>query len=234
MEKLAEMALRYVGTRRKQKPIDYISMAKGFEWKLKQLGSIEAVAKKAHATPKQISDFLKILTLPPKVQELIKERKIGINTASRLASRRLLQKEQELLADAVIKHKLSWREVMEIVKFKAENPKFTIDECIKSILRSRPVIEKHHVIMTEIKQLRSRKFESLEKSGTSLEEALANIIKKGLHDSASFISLRIRGDLILLELREDAYLTIKEKAEKLGVDTGSLVGKLIEDGLRDL
>lgn len=234
-EKLAKLCLRYVGTKRK-KPYDYLTMAEGIKYCLDHLyeRSIEKVAKEGKVSSKQIQDFLNLLELPLKVKKLIRERKIGINTASRLTSRRLLPVEQERLADAVVEHKLGWREVMEIVRFKGQNPKLTIDDCIQSILRSRPVVEKHHVIVTEIKQLQNRKLESLERSGTSLVEVLVGIIKKKLRDPASFVSLKIRGSLIFLELQEDAYLVITEEAKKLGRDAGGLVEKIVGDGLRDL
>lgn len=225
-----------MGTRRK-KPYDYLTMAEGIKYCLNHLygGLIEKVAEEGKVSTKQIRDFLSLLELPPRVQKLIGERKIGINTASRLASRRLLPEEQNRLADAVVEYKLGWRETMEIVRFKGENPKLAIDECIQSILGSRPVVEKHHVIVTEIKQLRDRKLlESLERSGTSLGEVLEVIIKKKLRDPASFVSLKIRGSIIFLELQEDAYTAIKEEAQKLAIDAGGFVEKIVKEGLSDL
>lgn len=228
MEELAELAIRYVGTRRRGKPLDPISLAEGLRQALDRYGSVKEVAKKSSVSIKQVQDFLKLLDLPPKVQKIIKEHKIGIDTARRLASRNFASEEQERLANAVVEHKLSRNEVREIGRFRAENPKLTIDECIRLMLSSRPVVERHYLVVAELKESARA---SLSERGIPCEKAIEEIIRKKISNPASLISLKIRGNLVFAKFQEDAYLRLKAGGKERGWDVGQQLEKLIEEGL---
>lgn len=222
MEELADLSIRYAGTRRREKPLDPISMAEGLKQALDRYGSVKEVAKKARVSTKQVEDFLKLLELPPKVREIIKKSKMGIDTARRLASRNFAPEEQERLAIAVIEHKLSRNEVREIGRFRAENPKLTIDECIQLMLGSRPVVERQYLVVAELK-------ESFRASLS--ERAIEEVIRKRIVNPASLLSLKISGNLVFAKFREDAYLELKAEGKERGWDAGKQLVRLIEDGL---
>ena len=178
--------------------------------------------------------YLRLLDLPEKVQELIRAGKIGKDKGYRIS---LLKdkREQEILADAAIKHHLSSGEVRGIVQsLKKRNPDMPIEECIQLALKARPIIEEEHVIVTKIQKdtLKTLK-EKSEECGVVMEELVRKVMEKEVIPPNSITSLRFIDTTVILSLGKDCFKAFKDKARETKVKPEDLVETLIKKWLQN-
>ena len=76
LDEQTALAIVFANTRRKKRTEDLVTVAEAFDHLLKVYGSQGAVAKKVGLHPEMVREFLKILSLPAKVKELVRTRKI--------------------------------------------------------------------------------------------------------------------------------------------------------------
>ena len=175
--------------------------------------------------------YLRLLSLPKKVQQLIRDGKIGMDTGYRISilDRYGSMEEQEILADATIKYKLSSNEVRGIVQsLKKRNPDLGIEECIRLALKARPLIEEEHLVITRIKDdtlLILRKKSHL--CQMSLEEMVKKCIEKHLPPQ-SITSLKLSDTKVIISLTKERLKVFKEKARNLKIKPEHLVEFLVQ------
>ena len=175
--------------------------------------------------------YLRLLNLPENVQRLIKAGKIGQDTGYRIS---LLKdpKEQEVLADAVIKYHLSSGEAKGIVQnLKKRNPELPIAECINLALKARPSITEEHIIVTKIQtgtlELLKKKSQ---KEGVHVEE----ILKKSLLEllsQKSVSSLKLINTTIIMSLGKEDFRVFKNRAQEFKVKLENLIDVIVKRGL---
>lgn len=107
-----------------------------------------------------IGRFISILSLPPQVQQLVgwgsDSATIPTESASQIA--RLKSTEEQIsLAKVVLECRFNKSEIRQVIQIRQRsgNP---IDKCIKSVLNQRPVIEKRHVIIGELRSEKLREY----------------------------------------------------------------------------
>ena len=99
--------------------------------------------------PTQVSTFLKLLNLQPEIQHLAdwrgtKNASIPFSTLAELA--RLSPNDQAKAAEAVLRHDMKWKEVVQLSQI-SDRSEQGIEDCIDSVLRLRPQIETRHLFM---------------------------------------------------------------------------------------
>jgi hypothetical protein len=175
--------------------------------------------------------YLRLLNLNENVKKLIRSGKIGEDVGYRIS---LLPdpKEQEILAEAVVRHQLTSNDVKGIVQnLKKRNPNLSIEECIEIALKAKPIIQEKHVIITKIK---SDTLESLKEKAEQKICPLEDIAKKCLQEilpEGSLTSLKVIGTTVILILDKKNFELFKRIAAEMKVKPENLIDIVIQRGL---
>ena len=100
----------------------------------------------------QVSTFLKLLSVSTEIQHLAdwrgsKSASISFSTLAELS--RLRPPDQLQAAQSVLRHGLTWKEVIQLVQISDRSGK-KIEECISEVLKLRPQIETRHLFIGAI------------------------------------------------------------------------------------
>ena len=101
----------------------------------------------------QVSTFLKLLKLAPEIQHLAdwrgtKNASAPFSTLAELARLSLI--DQIEAAEAILRHALKWKEVVQLVQIR-DRSKMPIAYCIANILKLRPQIDTRHLFVGAVK-----------------------------------------------------------------------------------
>ncbi len=155
------LAIIFANTKRKNRNVDLLTMAKCFEYLVKLYGSQKAVAKKVGLSTEMIREFLIVLKLPIKIQKLVSERRLNSIDVVREISIIKYPSKQIAAAHAFI-NSLS-KDVRDIKRL-VKNAELPIEDAKKTVLDAKPkrlhifVIdfddETHQAITREAKTLK--------------------------------------------------------------------------------
>jgi len=177
--------------------------------------------------------YLRLLSLPKKVKQLIQDGKIGMDSGYRVSILKN-KEEQEILADAIIKYGLSSEEVKGVVQsLKKRNPDLAIEECIQLALKARPLIEEEHLVITRIKD---DTLLGLGKKSQLCQVPLAELVIKCIEKhlpSKSITSLRLSDTTVVISLTKEGFKKFREKAKNLKIKSELLVEFLAQRCLLD-
>lgn len=152
--------LMSVGTHRANRRLSPLEVARLIEKMLHSNPDRQDCAQKLGISLTQISSFLKLLSLDTKIQHLADWRgtanaSIPFSTLSEIA--RLDSHEQDEVAQAVLRHGLKWKEVVQIVQIR-ERSREQIEICIKKVLALRQAVETQHLFMGRITSESGREY----------------------------------------------------------------------------
>ena len=141
-----------VGTHRGTRRLSPLEVARLIE---KTLSSGTTRKECAHALgigPTQVGTFMKLLSLKTEIQHLAdwrgtKNASIPFSTLAELA--RLSPEDQVKAAEAVLRHDLKWKEVVQLTQISGRSRQ-AIEECISNVLKLRPQIETRHLFVGAI------------------------------------------------------------------------------------
>ena len=141
-----------VGTHRGTRRLSPLEVARLLESVLKAGTSRKECAETLGIGTTQLSTFLKLLSLRSEIQHLAdwrgtKNASISFSTLAELA--RLPLDDQIRAAEAVLRHDLKWKEVIQLTQISNRSGQ-TIDECIASVLKLRPQIETRYLFVGAI------------------------------------------------------------------------------------
>jgi len=129
------LATIFANTKRKNRNVDLLTMAKCFEYLVKLYGSQKAVAKKVGLSTEMIREFLIVLKLPIKIQKLISERRLNSIDVVREISIIKYPSKQIAAAHAFI-NSLS-KDVRDIKRL-IKNAELPIEDAKKTVLDAKP------------------------------------------------------------------------------------------------
>ena len=146
-----------VGTHKSERPLSPVEVAK-LMWKAEKAGENrkEIAARLLLEDSSIIGRFIRLLQLPPDVQQLIgwgsNPATVSFTAGSEIAR---LQTDQEQLALATnaLENRFNKSEIVQVVQIRQRSGK-SIEECMKIILNQRPVIERRHVIIGSLQSER--------------------------------------------------------------------------------
>ena len=219
-------SLLSVGTRRKWRPKDYITMAKEFE-ELRSKVSDTEIARRFSVSSEMIREFRSLLKLSQDVQQLVKDGGVSLIKGYQLS---MLSdpNDQKTLALAIIEHKMPTPELREVVKLKRRNPTMPIEECIEAVLQTRPILEELHIVGMEIQDSTMKELCSVvELAGVKVADAVKDILRAGIPTLQGIESIVIRGNLALLQLDKDNFQKLEAKAQKEHLKIENLLEYLI-------
>lgn len=206
------LLLASVGTRRKERPVNPITVAQVFAntpW------SDEEIARRFSVTPRQIAMFKRLLKLDEKEQELVRARKISIDQGVRLSSLKDSALRQ-LLAGAIINKALSADIVSQVIHFKNENPGVPIEDCINMVVKSKP--KTRHVFVARIERNVSIALsKKAQDGGIPTSELLKKILEDSFSIEGSVLSVLMQNGSSLLVLTPRGWEVLRKKSGELGV-----------------
>ena len=100
----------------------------------------------------QIGTFLKLLTLAPEVQHLAgwgSASVASVSFSSLAELSRLPTADQVEASEAILRNRLTWKEVVEVVQIADRSGK-DVGECVTEVTRRRPRVENLHVFMGKV------------------------------------------------------------------------------------
>ena len=138
-----------VGTHRGRRRLSPLEVARLLDRALTEGETRRRCAAALGISTSQVSTFLKLRALVPEIQHLAdwrgsKSASIPFSTLAELA--RLSLVDQVEVAEAVLRHDLTWKEVVQLVQIANRSGKAT-EECIADILNLRPEIETRHLFI---------------------------------------------------------------------------------------
>lgn len=138
-----------VGTHKSERPLSPVEVAQLMQKAVKAGENRKEIAARLLLEDSSIiGRFIRLLQLPPDVQQLIgwgsDPATVSFTAGSEIAR---LQEDQEQLALATtaLENRFNKSEIVQVVQIRQRSGK-SIEECMKVVLNQRPVIERRHVI----------------------------------------------------------------------------------------
>lgn len=178
-------------------------------------------------SPTQVSTFLKLLRLDPSVQHFAQwgsSDSAGVSFSSLAKLARLNADEQEEAAEAIIRHDLTWNEVVQLVQLWDRSPAKGIGDCIDEVLEMRPEVEEQNVVIGAIvsDELQARLDELSQKER---DEHLGRVLEESLPHSVSFNG-RLGCERFTITI-DDGFEAIKDVDQLESAINDALIGDLL-------
>ncbi len=144
--------VRSVGTHRVQRHLSPLEVSQHLKKAIDGGSTRKECAADLQLGTTQVSEFLRLMNLTPEIQYLadwgrLTESTISFSSLALLVS--LLPKDQIRAAEAILAHRLSWREVVQLVQI-ANRSRKAVGECIDAVVKLRPEIETRHLFIGSI------------------------------------------------------------------------------------
>ena len=219
------LVLGSVGTRRKQRPIDPVTLAEMFE---RTRWTNEKIAKTLSVTPRTVTMFKHLLSLPEDVKALLRSGEVSIDEGDRLSTMKDTFS-QKFLAKAIADKALGADLVKKVTRLKNRNPDIPIENCINMALKSKPIVEKRHILVTSIEENISKALtERAEQVQLPPADFLKNILEENLPDKRSLLSIIMHNGVTLLTVTPDGFQALREKSAELRVPLNELLETLVK------
>lgn len=219
--------LASIGTRRQERPFDPMTVAEI----LGHTPSNTDLARKLGTTPRLVGMFKSLLSLPESIKPYVRSREIkSIDKAVRLAALNDAMS-QQFLAKAIRADPRTFTAptVTKIVALKNRNKDLRVEDCIRRVLKSRPVVENRYVFVTGIEESLSEAVNNRAAAqGISSVDLLKEILRQSLPSDESLRSLVTHDGIILLTLTAEGWQSLRQKSGSLGVPLDELMETLVK------
>ena len=200
-----------VGTHKSKRPLLPIEVAEYMQKALDAGEKRTNIADKLHLEDSSIiGHFIRLLSLPTQVQQIIgwgsDPATISFTAAAGIARLESTQ-EQSILAKAALENQFNKSEILQVIQIRQRSGN-AIENCIKSVLDQRPIVERRYVIIGELtsKNLKDRiKNLSQPERNNLLNSALKH------HDSDfTYLGSKLGGEYFVLVGDENFHSAIME------------------------
>ncbi len=211
-----------VGTHRSERLLSPIEVARLINRTIEAGEKREQIAERLHLNDSTIiGRFLRLLSLPSQVQQLINwgsnSTTLSFSVATEIARLKYTQ-QQISLAKAALENQFNKSEIVQVIQLhnRSGNP---IESCIEAVIKQRPTIERRHLILGE---LRSKELivELKSKSQQERNELLRSTLERYIHN-ISPMSVKL-GDGLFLLVGDDRFhnevMSISDDIEKTITD----------------
>lgn len=147
-----KLLLRSVGTHRGERALSPVEVGRLLKKAVTAGATRKECADGARLGQTQVSTFLKLTELAPEIQHLAdwggsNSASVSFSSLAELA--RLPRNDQKEAAAAILRHKLTWKEVIQLVQMADRSGKL-ISQCIEDVLKLRPQVETRHLFVGSI------------------------------------------------------------------------------------
>lgn len=150
-----------IGTHKTERALSPVEVAKYLQKVLDAGEKRVKIAERLHLRgTSMIGRFLRLLSLPIQVRHLINwgsdPTSLSFHAASEIA-RLEVSEEQITLAKAALESQFNKSDIIQVIQIYQRSNK-SIDDCIKAVLKQRPIVERRHLIAGELccEELRTR------------------------------------------------------------------------------
>ena len=188
------------------------------------------VARRTSVSSDIIAALIKTSKLPDDVKQRIREGILGLDTSWRIG---MLKRagDQSKLAKAVADLNILGKDVRDIVQYAKRNPQTSIDQCVRRVLESKPVVEKHHLVVMELQdQTFQRLNVEAEKLKTTLKDLTRTIIQNRLN-LKNIKSFAMHDNIITMTLLEEPFQVLKGETVKSRIKLEDLAETIVQDWL---
>lgn len=178
MDEVQALAIIFGNTKRKKRKENLITIAKAFQYLVKVYGSQQAVAQKVGLSAEMIRQFLTVLKLEPKVQELFLTRQIdSVDTAKELV--RLKERDKQIALAQKIAN-LTSKDARDIKRAVAVD-NIRVRDAVRVVLKEKR--KRLHLFMLDLEDDVYRGIRKKAKAlKTTPAELMKDVIKKWLAD----------------------------------------------------
>ena len=144
--------LRSVGTHRGDRLLSPLEVGRLLKKAVAAGSTRKECAEGLHLGQSQVATFLKLPDLAPDIQHLAgwgSSTSASISFSSLAELARLRQPDQIEAASAILKHQLTWKEVVQLVQMADRSAK-PMAQCIDEVLNLRPQVETRHLFVGAI------------------------------------------------------------------------------------
>ena len=147
-----------VGTHRSQRPLSPVEVAELLRKVISTGTSRVQCAAQLGISPSQVSAFLNLLEIDPRVRHLADWQgsttaTIAFSTMAEL--RRLSADDQVIAVEAALAHKLTWKEAVQLTQITNRSGE-PIEECVTKVLKLRPEIITRHLFVGAVTSSEAR------------------------------------------------------------------------------
>jgi hypothetical protein len=147
-----KLLLRSVGTHRSERSLSPIEVAELLQKAVAAGSKRQECSAELQIGPTQIATFLRLLDLAPQIRHLADWGSTSASTIafSSLAELSRLQFDQQIkAATAMLEHKLSWKEAVQLAQI-SQRSRRPIEDSINAVVKLRPDIERRHLFVGAI------------------------------------------------------------------------------------
>ena len=183
-------------------------------------GKTQDIYKKTDTS--QISIFLDLLKLSKRSQKVLgygrsDSDKISFSTGAQIAKLTDFD-EQDKVIQSSLEKGIKKKEARKIVQYRKTHPKVTIEECIKKILKIRPVEKVTNVVCCTLEE----KFRNtIEPKQDKLVKSLRTKL------NGEIFKINIKGKIIMIFMDDNAFNTLEKKQKEKNMTFSNYVNFLI-------
>jgi hypothetical protein len=222
------LAIIAAGTKRtaKSRRVNILEVAKALRDLLGLRGSRDDVSNAVKLSPEMVRQFVKLLSLTDKVKTLINAGLINsVDIGYRIS--KLSEKDQIVLAEEVLRKKLTSEDVRDIVKYRIDNPSLSITRAIKTVVDSK--VRKVFVAYLGVnKKTYERIHQECRK--WNLPVLIESLFEKVV-GKRNIVFFRINGTVILIKVSEEGLMRMKSKAKRSKTSLPNLANVLVVEYL---
>lgn len=225
-ENLRDLVLS-VGIHKRERPLLPIEVAELLEKAINSGTAIQELSKEILLDSTMITRFRRLLNLAPEIQHLVcwgGESGITFSTASEIA-RLGTSEEHKFLAKAILEHRLSKKEALQVVEDRKKIGK-PINECVDEILEMRPRVIRRYLFIGAVKSSEVQK--RLSEMTQQQRNVLFNKVVRSNHPDLPYFEgmLGVKG----FTLTGDDDLN--HELGKLSIDFESFINDYVESSIR--
>jgi hypothetical protein len=204
-----------------KRSLNLVQIAEKIKILKKELGSLNAVAKKIDLSNEMVREFWSMNFLSDGVKKLIRNRKIDlVDIAYRLSL--LKNKENQLiLAMKISEEGFSSKEVREIVSILRMNPKISIEQAISKYNEIKNIIRYKFIFPSKRLAIYGKKIDN-----QSVSQDIKMKIEREL-GSNSVYECSIFGDFVMLILTENGFRSLRNKAKEKEATKKELIFQIV-------
>jgi DNA polymerase/3'-5' exonuclease PolX len=207
------IALIIACTRRVKRPKDIVTLAENIRYAEQQIGGLKGVGEKVGLSVQQLKDFLAVEDLRPEVKELVASRQIDSVDVVKTISK-LLPIRQSILANYLVKGRISSKDVRIITTSAKKKPHKPISKVIDEYAQSRDIT----LYVVEMRLPEGFI------NHTSLQKKFEKIIGRG-----GMKNFHSKGGVAVLEMTVEGYKKLRRALLRKGMTLRKYVTSILTD-----
>lgn len=217
-----------IGTKRKNREINLLEIAKEINSLYKENKSLEKTGQIVKLSAEMVRQFIKIIYLDDKVKDLIKEGLItSVDVCYRIS--KLNKYEQIIFANIIIDKSLNSDDVRAIIKFKLNNPRIPIAQAAQKVIQSKD--KQIYVAYLGIEEENFKIFSKIIANKKMREKTIKSIFLNFIPQKL-IASFELNGRVVVVKLHQEGVKKMRNKAKELMISLPKLADALVNEYIK--